>query len=327
MIEDVSIYMLAYNHEKFISKAIESIVTQKTQYTFRLYIHDDASTDNTAEIIKKYTALYPDIIIPIYEKNNLYSVGGGLAINRVMYPRFQGKYIALCEGDDYWIDPYKLEMQISYMEMHEQCCYCFTNAIHVDLCGNYKGDFYKYHYWKDSDIIQKMKYDADFNTEEMIRLDFTPTASVLVKKTAYEKYLSFEYPLDLSLRLVATESGYAHFINRKTVAYRVGNANSASGQASQSFSKYYSDFYLYHKKILNEFNQITNYKYNSTIKQTIDRNLVLVYIRFLSKNNYKEFKKLKAYKELTLYRKIRYFLKRYMKSLSKMINSFIARKD
>lgn len=315
MNEDISIYMLSYNHKEFIAKAIESIMSQKTQYSYKLYIHDDSSTDGTIEIIKQYVEKYPDRIVPVFEKSNLYSTQGLTVINRVMYPYFNGKYIAFCEGDDYWIDNNKLEMQINYMKNHPDCSYCFTDAIHVDINNSYLGAFYKHYYWKDRSIVKKLKCDSDFNTEEVLRIDFTPTASGIVTKSAFEYYLTFKYPIDLGLRLTTTEFGYAHYFNKKTTAYRVGNSSSASGQASQSFKKYLNDFYFYHKEILNEFNNFTNFKYKNTIDQVIDRKLVLVYIRFLSKKNYKEFIHLKAYKELTGYRKIRYFLKRSFKQL------------
>ena len=296
MNEDVSIYMLSYNHKDFIAKAIESIMNQKTQYKYKLYIHDDASTDGTNEVIKKYVAKYPDKIVAIFEKDNLYSSKGLTAINKIMYSYFKGDYIAYCEGDDYWIDSNKLELQIDYMKNHSNCSYCFTDAIHVDLNNQYLGTFYKHFYWKDRDIIKKLKNDSDFNTEEMLRIDFTPTASGIITKAAFEYYLTFPYAIDLGLRLTTTEFGYAHYFNKKTTAYRVGNRSSASGQASQSFKKYLNDFYFYHKEILNEFNKFTKCKYQSTVNNVIDRNLVLVYIRFLSKG--KLIKQLKKFEGL-----------------------------
>src|SRR5690554_319935 len=99
----VSICCLAFNHEKYIEICLEGFLFQKTTFPFEVLIHDDASTDRTAEIIKEYERKYPHIIKSIYQTQNQYSKGVG--VNRVFnFPRAQGKYIAMCEGDDYWTD-------------------------------------------------------------------------------------------------------------------------------------------------------------------------------------------------------------------------------
>jgi glycosyltransferase involved in cell wall biosynthesis len=96
---------------------------QKTSFPFEVLIHDDASTDGTAEIIQEYQAKYPEIIKPILRKENLYSQGVR-GINRFNFERVQGKYIALCEGDDFWTDPKKLQIQFDFMESHPEYSLC-----------------------------------------------------------------------------------------------------------------------------------------------------------------------------------------------------------
>lgn len=113
----VSVGMITYNHERFVAHAIESIVNQKTNFKFELIIHDDASTDSTAEIIKKYAAEYPDIIVPILQSENQYSKGISIG-ETFVYPKVRGKYYAFCEGDDYWVDMDKLQKQVDYLENH-----------------------------------------------------------------------------------------------------------------------------------------------------------------------------------------------------------------
>ena len=102
----VSIVCNTYNHEAYIEKALKGFVEQKTQYKFEVLLHDDASTDNTVKIIQKYEKLYPDLIKPIYQKYNQYSVDPNRIVE-IQWPRITGKYVAFCEGDDYWIDCYK----------------------------------------------------------------------------------------------------------------------------------------------------------------------------------------------------------------------------
>ena len=125
----VSINCTTYNQEMYIAEAIESFLMQKTTFSYEILIHDDASTDNTREIIKKYEEKYPDIIKPIYQSENKYSKGVKVGYE-YNFKRARGKYIALCEGDDYWTDPYKLQKQVDYMEANPDCTLCMHS---VDL--------------------------------------------------------------------------------------------------------------------------------------------------------------------------------------------------
>ena len=99
---------------------------QRTSVKFELRIHDDASTDGTAEIIKEYEKNYPGIVKPIYQSENQYSKGVSIGA-KFLYPIAKGKYIAECEGDDYWIDPYKLHKQVAYLEEHPDYGLCYTD--------------------------------------------------------------------------------------------------------------------------------------------------------------------------------------------------------
>lgn len=113
----VSIDCLTYNHEAYIRDALEGFLMQKTDFPFEILIHDDASTDQTANIIREYEKKYPGIIKPIYQKENQYSKEVNITTD-FQYSRAKGKYIAICEGDDYWTDPYKLQKQVDFLETH-----------------------------------------------------------------------------------------------------------------------------------------------------------------------------------------------------------------
>lgn len=123
----VSICCLTYNHEKYIKDCLNGFLCQKTNFKFEVLIHDDASTDSTPDIIRQYEALYPDIIKPIYQKVNQYSQGIAMSAT-YLYPIAKGKYIAKCEGDDYWIDPDKLQMQVDFLEENPEYGLCYTKA-------------------------------------------------------------------------------------------------------------------------------------------------------------------------------------------------------
>ena len=113
----ISICCITFNQERYIKKTIEGFLKQKITYPIEIVIHDDASTDNTAKIIREYEKKYPDIIKPIYQNENQYSKGVKPDFN---FPRAKGKYIALCEGDDYWTDPLKLQKQVDFLEKNDE---------------------------------------------------------------------------------------------------------------------------------------------------------------------------------------------------------------
>ncbi len=125
----VSVVCLAYNHEKYIRKCLDGFVMQKTNFPFEVLINDDASTDGTARIIREYEAKYPDIIKPTYQTENQFSQGVKIVPTFLM-PKAKGKYIAFCEGDDYWIDEHKLQKQFDVMEQNPE----FNLCLHRVKC-------------------------------------------------------------------------------------------------------------------------------------------------------------------------------------------------
>jgi len=123
----VSVSCLAYNHSKYIRQCLEGFVNQKTNFKFEVLIHDDASTDGTQDIIREYEEKYPEIIKPIYQTENQYSKGVKISY-RYIYPRARGKYIAICEGDDYWCDENKLQMQFDFLQKNLDYSACVHNT-------------------------------------------------------------------------------------------------------------------------------------------------------------------------------------------------------
>lgn len=144
----VAIHCLAYNHEPYISECLDGFVMQKTNFKFVAIVHDDASTDGTAAIIREYAEKYPEIIYPILETENQWSKPDG-SLGRIMSNAIidtGAKYVAMCEGDDYWIDPYKLQKQVDFMEKNPNCSVTFhrykiydeeNNSWRDDRCSIY----------------------------------------------------------------------------------------------------------------------------------------------------------------------------------------------
>ncbi len=135
----VSICCIAYNQEKYISDTIEGFLLQKVSFPIEIIINDDCSTDKTATIIREYADNYPELIKPIFQKENQYSQGK--KIFPITFARAKGKYIACCEGDDYWTDPEKLQRQYDFLEKHQEYVMVAENAIYDNLKDGTKRKF------------------------------------------------------------------------------------------------------------------------------------------------------------------------------------------
>ena len=136
----VSILCMVYNHEPYLRQCLDGFVMQKTTFPFEAIVHDDASTDGSAAIIREYAEKYPDIIKPIYETENQLSKRDGSlerALDAAMHSG--SKYVALCEGDDYWTDPEKLQKQVDALESHPECTIAFSKVQVIDKEGNELG--------------------------------------------------------------------------------------------------------------------------------------------------------------------------------------------
>ncbi|MDE7017669.1 MAG: glycosyltransferase [Lachnospiraceae bacterium] len=127
---EVSVFIGAYNQENYIKDALEGALKQKTNFLYEILVHDDASRDHTGEIIKEYEEKYPDKVVGLYEEVNKYDHPEYAA--KRMLATARGKYIALCDGDDYWTDENKLQMQYNFMEAHEDFALCTHNTLLVN---------------------------------------------------------------------------------------------------------------------------------------------------------------------------------------------------
>lgn len=148
----VSVLCAAYNHEKFIRSALDGFVMQKTDFAFEVLVHDDASTDKTADIIKEYADKHPQIIKPIFQTENQYSKKVSIT-NDILAPMTRGKYIAFCEGDDFWTDENKLRLQVEFLESHPDYIACAHNTTIHDCGGKMKDELM---------VLQTEEHDVAF---------------------------------------------------------------------------------------------------------------------------------------------------------------------
>lgn len=128
---EVSVFCLCYNHSKYIRKTLEGFVSQKTNFRYEIIVHDDASTDDSQNIIKEYANKHPSFMKDIFQENNQYSQGVNI-LDDIIYPRMKGKCIAICEGDDYWDNLNKLQCQYDILEEYPECSIC----THKVICCN-----------------------------------------------------------------------------------------------------------------------------------------------------------------------------------------------
>lgn len=133
----VTVICLTYNHAPYIRDALEGFVCQQTSFPFEVLVHDDASTDGTADIVRDYARRYPRLIKPIFQEENQYSKGVKI-VPTFCFPLVRGRYVALCEGDDCWTDPGKLQLQVDAMERHPETDLC-AHAVRVTLGGKPHG--------------------------------------------------------------------------------------------------------------------------------------------------------------------------------------------
>lgn len=126
----VTVICTAFNHVDYIAQCLDSLIAQEVDFPMKIVVHDDASCDGTADVIRGYVALYPGLIVPIIQEQNIYSKGESW--HKYVMPFVEGEYIAICEGDDWWVDSNKLKMQYDYMEEHPECAMCCHQVIRYD---------------------------------------------------------------------------------------------------------------------------------------------------------------------------------------------------
>lgn len=253
----VSVCCITYNHEPYIAQTLDGFLMQKTSFPFEVLVHDDASTDRTADIIRGYEKKFPKIIKPIYQKENQYSKGNRAILASFVYSRAQGKYIALCEGDDYWIDENKLQMQVDFLEKNPEYGMCYTRV--KQFIQNIK-KFSRVLFGKNVKDFE----DLLFNGNRI------PTLTTVFKKDLLDNYLKDIYPQDKGwlmgdypMWLYFTHESKVQFLDKVTSVYRVLE-NSAShsdeveksvafGKSCWDIQNFFSKQYL--KKEFESFNE------------------------------------------------------------------------
>lgn len=195
----VSVCCWTYNHEKYIREALDGIFMQKVNFPMEVIIHDDASTDSTADIIREYEAKYPDMVRAIYQTENQACKTN--VIEEFVCPVIQGEYVAICEGDDYWTDENKLQKQVDFLDANPDFSICF-HSIRVTHEDGSVPD----HYFPEP----KARFERDvLNVYHLLCWNFIQTNSVMYRWRFNETF----GPLDLGAGYVMPRDWYWHLLH------------------------------------------------------------------------------------------------------------------
>ena len=265
---------------------------QKTNFKFEILVYDDVSTDNTREIILDYARRYPDIIKPYFPEENQYSQGKYNVEGFFNYPRAKGKYSAMCDGDDYWTDENKLQLQVDYMEAHPECAMCL-HAAQIETAQ------------KAVQLMEIRPYKKDciIPTEKVIDKMFNyPTASLMFR-TEYTHDLQDYYytsPVgDIPIQLHMAAKGTVYYLDRKMSVYRQGVTTSWSALMKEgNYKQNLIDHHNAMKEMYRAFSRETGGKYDTAIERACRR------MDFLTLLNVKEYDKALLPGYRTFYREL-----------------------
>ena len=239
---------------------------QETNFPFEVIVHDDASTDGTADIIREFEAKFPHIIKPIYQTENQYSKKVRIS-KEILYPKAQGKYLAICEGDDFWIDKHKLQKQADYMESHSDAAAVF-HPVNILM---------------DEKIVKndrRWDKEMDFSAYDVIvgSGSFIITPSLFCRKDIALKFPKFrqianvgDYPLQILLSL----NGKIHYLPDIMACYR----SMTEGSWSRKFAtdnEFYINHWLSEVKWLVQLNRDTHNKHQLAVSLRIYMDMQMV---------------------------------------------------
>lgn len=240
----LSIAILTYNHENYIEKALNSVLNQKIDYEYEIIVGDDFSTDKTREILLKFKEKHPEKIKLIFRSKNI-----GIASNFIdVFKKCTGEYIALLEGDDYWINDLKLKRQVEYLDRNKE----YSGIAHQNIVIN-----------QEEKIINKpklFKKNIEFSLEKLKKEGLLYQTASLMFKNIFnyeEDKLNLikemnEKIVDLTLAIILLKKGNIYIVNEYMSAYRIDTtekSSSSSAQASRNLKSFYIGYYKYLEKL------------------------------------------------------------------------------
>lgn len=257
----VSIVCDTFNQAPYIRDALDGFLRQKTDFPIEIIVHDDASTDSTAEIVRAYEEKYPDLFRCVYRSENMYSRDPKI-LEHYVFPMARGKYIAICEGDDYWTSPDKLQKQVDYMEANLDCTLCVCAADVVDPHGNAVG------------AVEPYETDKDVPMDDLIRGGggFIPTASIVAPTRLAQNRAPFCDMTDVDdavLQIWFGANGRTHYFSERMCAYRTA----VPGSWTETFLASNKDARILHHegmaRALEAFDEETGSRWHAAVQDAI----------------------------------------------------------
>lgn len=320
----VSVCCMAYNHEKYIEKTLQSIISQKTKFSYEVLICDDASTDGTRAIIEKYEKKYPDIIKGIYHETNQYGKGNHVFLET--YEMARGKYIATCECDDYWVDENKIEQQCEIMEKNDRITLCTHTVRHINEDGS-----------KRKVVQPSFLTEGEINGKDFVKMMLTSKAQSifhyssyffrkkdvedLISKTA--KYFQNVPVGDIFIQLHLANKGNVYYIQKEMSHYR---RNSVGSWTSRQVGRAKKTEHI--NRLIHSYNEFDLYTHGEFHKEICDYTNGLQFQIWILQNDYRAARRDRVnFAKLPVQKKIRIFLCGYFPGAEKIYDFLKNRKN
>lgn len=260
----VSVICMVYNHARYVADALDGFLQQETDFPFEVIIHDDASVDGSPDVIREYEKNFPNIIKPIYEKTNLYSRDTAL-LRDVVYRELKGKYIAICEGDDYWCDSHKLKKMVDFLEVNNNYSACAHNTILMNLVSR-----------KQKRKTMFSDKDCDLNLRDILDGNDCHTSSVVCRREYFLNRPAFcfaqpgvgDYPLKVFLAMMGPVKRFGKVMS----VYRFGTPNSWTLRTIGNAGKIVQNS-INAMRMLCMANEWSTYNFNDVFRPVILRTL------------------------------------------------------
>jgi len=312
----VSICCITYNHELYIEDALEGFLIQETDFPIEILIHDDASIDKTRDIIREYEAEYPNLIKPLYQAENQYSKGNKPSL--INMQRAKGRFIAFCEGDDYWTDPAKLSTQINFMATYRNCVMCF-----------HRSNIWHYIDGKVSITTSKCFSDIDIWPRSILFFEggsTAPSATMLYRKSALSELPAWYHlsPVgDMAMKLLFFLQGDIGYIDRVMAVRRIGTPGSWNVRTRLNPMKQ-NEYLVRMIAMLKSFDKSTNHKwkndiYEKIISYELQKNTIGLSQKVNIRKEYYDY-----FKNLSFLGKIKLFIRERTINARKLLSKFIS---
>lgn len=274
----ISVLCITFNHKDYISKCLDSMLAQETDFPFEILVHDDSSTDGTSDIVREYAKKYPNIIKPYIESQNRYSQGKSPTFP--LFSKIKGKYVAFCEGDDYWTDMHKLQIQVDFLDKYPDYSACCHQTIKRNL------------YTGEECFFSSRNNNSDVTTDSILDWDYKNKYihlnSVLFRSRVLQKmphYLIARYPIgDMPFYVYLTTCGKVRFFNKPMSVYNFGTIGSwiDRGKKFKTYEAVVSRVNGW-IRLYDDIDQCTNYHYHSSIvfnRRRYEKQKLKIWIRF-----------------------------------------------